>query len=357
MSGHQQDLVDAIDQIFERECDRQVREKAEEGSFPSALWETLEAVGVTRATLPESAGGPGLDFSDAMLALRRTAYHALPAPLAETLLAIRMAARAGLPVPTGPATVAPVRANERLQAEESGGKLLLSGRVTRVPWGDLCASAVLAFEHQRDSWIAVVPLAGMAMTTERNLAGEPRSSIVFDRQPVTTCARLDDAANLLCTEGALFRSVQMLGALERILELSIGYARERIQFGKPIASFQAVQHLLAVMAGEVSAASAAVSAAIRAVSAAPDRADQANHWPVAIAKSRVGEAAGKAADIAHQVHAAMGFTREHSLHYSTRRLWAWRDEFGSETHWQTRLGRMVSANGPEALWPMLTGQP
>ena len=54
---------------------------------------------------------------------------------------------------------------------------------------------------------------------------------------------------------------------------------------------------------------------------------EANPLAVAIAKARCGEAAGKGADIAHQVHAAMGYTREHNLHFSTRRLWAWRDEF------------------------------
>ena len=58
---------------------------------------------------------------------------------------------------------------------------------------------------------------------------------------------------------------------------------------------------------------------------------------------RVGEAAGTGAAIAHQVHGAMGFTYEHSLHHATRRLWAWREEFGNEAVWATRLGRMVAA--------------
>jgi acyl-CoA dehydrogenase len=75
---------------------------------------------------------------------------------------------------------------------------------------------------------------------------------------------------------------------------------------------------------------------------------------VAVAKARVGEAAGKGAEIAHQVHGAMGFTREHNLHYCTRRLWSWRDEFGNETLWQARLGREVARQGADALWPMLT---
>ena len=73
-----------------------------------------------------------------------------------------------------------------------------------------------------------------------------------------------------------------------------------------------------------------------------------------MAKSRTGEAAGKGAEIAHQVHGAMGYTREHNLHYSTRRLWSWRDEFGNETHWQSRLGRSIAAQGADALGPTLS---
>jgi acyl-CoA dehydrogenase len=54
------------------------------------------------------------------------------------------------------------------------------------------------------------------------------------------------------------------------------------------------------------------------------------------------------------VHGAIGFTDEHSLHLKTRRLWAWRMEYGSQTFWSQRLGREVCANGSAALWPMLT---
>ena len=75
---------------------------------------------------------------------------------------------------------------------------------------------------------------------------------------------------------------------------------------------------------------------------------------MAVAKARAGEAAGRAAEIAHQVHGAMGFTHEHALHQSTRRLWSWRDEFGNESFWQQRLGRAVAAAGAAALWPRIT---
>jgi acyl-CoA dehydrogenase len=149
------------------------------------------------------------------------------------------------------------------------------------------------------------------------------------------------------------RAQQMAGALEHILDQSVQFALDRVQFGRPIAKFQAVQHNLAQLAGEAAAAGAAADAAAEAI-AGSGIAGATVPAEVAIAKVRVGEAASTGAAIAHQVHGAMGFTREHSLHHSTRRLWAWREEFGNETYWSMRLGRMVAANGADALWPTLT---
>ena len=153
--------------------------------------------------------------------------------------------------------------------------------------------------------------------------------------------------------GATMRSQQMAGALERILDLSLGYARDRIQFGRPIARFQAIQHSLATLAGEVAAAGSAADAAVSAI-IRHGIDDQRTLFAVAAAKIRAGEAAGAGAAIAHQVHGAMGFTREYSLQQSTRRLWAWRDDFGAESVWAMRLGATVVGRGAAALWPALT---
>jgi len=348
MSEMRNDLLKTVDRIFDAHCQRPVRESAEAGNWPGALWQALEEVGLTRAVLPEAAGGSGIEFEDAMYALRRSAYHAAPVPLAETMLAGRLLAAAGIAVPEGSLTVAPVRSVDQLRFARGAGGATVSGTVQRVPWGAACAHAMVAGELDGKGMVGLVVTAGAAGSVEKNLAGEPRTLLEFERTPLIALAPLDGALLRLQTEGALYRSVQMAGALERVLEYALQYANERVQFGRPIAKFQAIQHMLAVLAGHVAAASAAADAAVEASSVAP--ADLA----VSVAKSRVGEAAGKGAEIAHQVHGAMGYTREHNLHYSTRRLWSWRDEFGNETYWQTRLGRMVAAQGAAALWPMLT---
>jgi acyl-CoA dehydrogenase len=129
-----------------------------------------------------------------------------------------------------------------------------------------------------------------------------------------------------------------------------------VQFGRPIGRFQAVQQQLALAAAEVAAASAAASAAAR-VATADGMLAASTRFAVAAAKARTGEAAGEVARIAHQVHGAIGFTREHDLRLLTTRLWAWRDEDGSEAEWQEWLGGAALEAGADGLWPLITGAP
>ena len=146
---------------------------------------------------------------------------------------------------------------------------------------------------------------------------------------------------------ALARAGQMVGAMAGALALSIEHTRHRQQFGKPLAAFQAIQQQLAVLAEESAAARAASYAAARAA----DRGDAA--FEIACAKLRANIAAGLAASIAHQVHGAIGFTKEYSLHKFTRCLWVWRSEYGNDRHWADVIGKTAAARGAEGFWPGL----
>lgn len=348
MSDIQNDLMNTLDRICEEHCTRAVRVAAEAGDWPSALWNAVDEVGIVSALLPEESGGSGIEFADAMAVLRRSAYHALPLPLAETMLAGRLLLSAGLAVPGGALTVAPPCDGDPLRITRAASGATVSGTALHVPWGDLCAHAVLVSNSEGSSFIGLVGTPGHLTATNRNLAGEARVTLHFDRSPLLAVAPFPGGLDRLRAEGALVRSVQMAGALERILSYGLQYANERVQFGKPIGRFQAVQHMLALLAGHVAAASAAADMAVESSTT------QADEFSVAIAKSRIGEGAGKGAEIAHQVHGAMGFTHEHNLHHSTRRLWSWREEFGNESFWQVRLGGIVAARGAQALWPAIT---
>tara|TARA_B100000427_G_C15301911_1_gene504391 strand:- start:126 stop:569 length:444 start_codon:yes stop_codon:yes gene_type:complete len=147
----------------------------------------------------------------------------------------------------------------------------------------------------------------------------------------------------------------MAGALQTVLEFSVTYAQERQAFGRPIGKFQVVQQNLARLAAETAAATAAAGSAADTIQNA-DSFDEAVILEVAAAKIRTGEAATEGSAIAHQVHGAMGFTAEHVLQRFSKRLFAWRDDFGTETEWAVRLGKIVAANGADKLWPMIASR-
>lgn len=146
---------------------------------------------------------------------------------------------------------------------------------------------------------------------------------------------------------ALAYTCQMAGAMRAALDLTITYARERKQFGKPLASFQAIQQQLAVFAEEVAATDMAAASACRARDRGPAR------FEIAAAKLRANMAVGSVTSVAHQVHGAMGFTKEYKLQKLTRALWQWRSDYGNDRFWSDALGKMIAAMGAEGFWPAL----
>ena len=354
MSENRQILVDAATRLFADHVDRSLLEQAEAGTWPAALWTALQENGLTLASVPEAQGGTGGSPLDELAVLRAAGRAAAPVPLAETMLAGWLLAGAGLKVPFGPLSVAPVRRGEALELTPRDGGFVLSGSVSRIPWGRDAQQLVVLAKNGRAHHVALVPQGVAKVTPGSNLAGEPRDRLVFDHvslsaASVARAAKGVDAAALYA-RGALVRAALMAGALDHVLDLAVRYASERVQFGRPIGRFQAVQQQLAVLAGHCAAAGKAVDAAYEVLEAGGDAG-----LKIAVAKARVGEAAGIGAGIAHQVHGAIGFTHEHTLHYSSRRLWSWRDEFGSESHWQIEIGRRLAAAGADGLWPLLTG--
>jgi acyl-CoA dehydrogenase len=155
--------------------------------------------------------------------------------------------------------------------------------------------------------------------------------------------------------GCVVRSVQTAGALEAILDMTVRYANERVAFERPIAKFQAVQHNLARLAGEVAAAMTAAHSAADAIASAQTF-DDAIFLEATAAKIRSVEAAQEVAAIAHQVHGAIGFTSEHILHRYTLRMLAWRDDFGNESHWAAALGNKIAGRGADDFWPLVAAR-
>src|SRR5277367_599352 len=316
------------------------------------LWDALETAGLTRTWIPEALNGSGATLADGFEVVRIAGEFAISVPLVESLLGGWLLQQAGIPTPLGSGTVAPVDVRDRITA---GADEALSGTARSVPFArDAAWIAVLGARANRP-FVALVDRSLCRIQEHANLAGDARDAVaLLDVVPsVMTQAAIDTDALLLI--GAAVRSMQMAGALQAILDMSVAYANLRVAFEKPIAKFQAIQHSLAKLAGEAAAAVAAAGSAADAIAAA-SQFDAAVFLEVASAKIRVGEAAATGAAIAHQVHGAIGFSQEHVLHRYTQRLLAWRDDFGSESHWAVRLGQLVAGNGADALWPMLAAR-
>lgn len=343
-------LLDGVGRMMAERCGPAVVAAAEE-RWPDELWALVQAAGLPLAPVPEDAGGGGADQADAFAVARLAAASALPLPLGETgLLAGHALSQAGLAVPSGP--LAAVWGGVRAQRDDD--TVQLSGTARRVPWGAQAERVAVLAEASDGLVVCAVDPQACSPQRRANLAGEPRDTLVFDGVLVGAGdhapAPAALTADVLEQRGGLLRAAQMAGALTAASQLSVTFAGERVQFGRPIGGFQAVGSLLALLAAEAAAAAAAVDAALASIA---DGGDVGN--AVAAAKVRAGQAAGSGAEMAHQIHGAIGYTREHRLHHLTRRLWSWRDEYGSEVVWAQRLGRSALMAGGGGVWPLITG--
>lgn len=323
-------VEDQADRLLRDAITREVLAAADGGVFDAALWQKVSEAGLPLALLGEEAGGIGLAPRQAFRLLRLAGQHALPLPLGETMLFAALSGTSG----DAPAGLA----------------LSAGGVLPRVAFGADVAVVLLA---EVGGW-RVVPASELQVTSEgRNIAGAPRvtltaaggTSLLLPGWLARSAG--EDPVLALRACGALARAAGMAGAMRRVLAMAVDHAATRVQFGRPLARFQAIQHMLAAAAEESAAASAIVDSAAEAWG------QEDFVMRAAVAKSRAGLAAGRVAAIGHQVHAAMGFTQEHDLHFFTRRLLSWRDEFGSDAEWDGWIGQRICTAGGGALWQTL----
>jgi acyl-CoA dehydrogenase len=321
---------------------------------PEDLWGVLRESGFDKALLPESKGGAGVSWADACGLLVLSGEHAAAAPLAEAMVGHWLVEHAGVTGATLP-TIASSAHAEELRVGRARDGWRVDGTLPRVPWGG--ASTHVAFIVGSGTAAQLIVLArdaaGISITPGRNLAGEPRDTLVLDGVVPHAVVPAPFGAGELLTVAAIVRSALMAGAIERSLALAVEYANLRVQFGRPIGKFQAVQQSIAVLATQAAAARAAAEAGSEAIDEwlAGEGEPLTQSIAGASAKIRTGEAAGQACAIAHQVFGATGFTEEHELHRFTKRLWSWRDECGNEAFWSRALGeRILAGDSGRSFW-------
>jgi acyl-CoA dehydrogenase len=343
-------LVESATRLFHDHVDAGLLESAKREGWSPMLWQALEAVEFTRIGVSEEGGGAGGTLSDLAAVLRIAGRYTAPVPLAETtMLAAWMLAATGLPITRGPLAVGPT-GRETVRVRRERHRWIVSGALNRVPWARMAQRLVLLAHSEDGGMVVSVDPARCIIRPGRNLADEPRDAVLLHDVIAEHAALAGPVTHsALMLRGALARALLMAGALERALELAVGYAQERVQFGRRIGQFQAIQQQLARLAAEVAAA---VASALSAAGAMERDADVT--LAVASAKIRTAEAAHAGALIAHQVHGAIGVTDEYPLHHATLRLWSWREEYGNEAHWAARLGGLTQKRGADMLWPALT---
>ncbi len=286
-----QELIDPFARLIEDVCTPAAIRVVEGGGDANAMWDAFVESGFLDALVAEESGGAGLSLADAAPLLELLGRHAVPLPVGDTMIARALLARAGVEAPSGSIAIA--------------------------------------------TGAGVIPFAGVA---GHILSGTPDAPILTEANPQPTGVFHDTGAYVAAVDGsalrpvaAALRALLISGAAGRVLEMTVAYANERSQFGKPIGKQQVIQQQLAIVAEQ--AVAARIAAAIGARSGLPPRLLDA-----AIAKHGASLAAMQIAPIAHAVHGAIGVSEEYDLQLLTRSLHAWRLADGSEAYWAGVIG-------------------
>jgi acyl-CoA dehydrogenase len=347
-------VAETAERIFADLADAQTINRDKNGNWKAPLWRALTEAGLPLSWVPEDCGGSGASLAEGFSVLSAAGRFAIAMPLAETMLAGWLLAQARITSPDGAMTVAPASPKDRIAVGADG---TLTGRARGVPFaGDVRHIAVLA-QGAGGVSIALVEASACRIEAGLNLANDGNDTVTFTNAAPVAIKPAPDGVDqtTLMLMGGVARSLQIAGALESMLDVSVRYSNERVAFEKKISKFQAVQHNLARLAGESAAALAAATSAADAIASCQSFNDEVFLEAVS-AKIRCSEAAEKGAAIAHQVHGAIGFTIEHILHRYSLRALAWRDDFGSESYWAVELGRLVAARGADELWPLVASR-
>ena len=334
-------LSDSVEKIFSDHVTKGCIISSEKGEWPKDLWNEVLDNGLNLVLVPEELGGVGGTWTDAGILFKAIGRYQAPIPLAENIIAGYLLGLGNISFPDN--SIITLLNGELILNDNK-----LSGVSIRTPFGNHSSHGVAIVNENNKSKLVLVPIPKDSSSDDKNIALENRSNIEFKNIEVTNIADIDFNSELIFKLGALMRSCQIAGGLESLLSQSVRYANERIQFGRPIAKFQAIQQELAVLATHVAASGVAADFASSSMD------DGGEELAIASAKSRVDDAISVCASIAHQVHGAIGFTYEHGLHFSTRRLWSWRAEYGSGSYWAKILGEKAVSNGANNFWPSIT---
>ncbi len=317
--------------------------------YDEAVWSAMAEQGWLAIELPEDEGGLGLGMVELAVLCEEIGRRLVAAPFLPTIAVLaalcgdEARAEAGTKdwreaLGRGAAVgcVAAAPGGNGLTVSGSGGRVRLSGRtppVAYAPSADvavvLAGDGVYGVDLGQEERPAALP----AMDRTRELG-----VLAFDGTPALFLGG-EEAAALLVDRAATLASAEMLGAADQVLALSVQYAKDRVQFGKPIGSFQAVKHMLADALVDVEGMrSTAYYAAWCAAAGDPERTLAAS-----MAKAWCSDASRRVMATGLQVHGGIGFTWEHDMHLYLKRAQLDQVSYGDAAAHRDRIASLLRA--------------
>src|SRR3984957_420738 len=234
-------VAETAEKIFADLADAQTINSDKKGAWKAPLWQALSEAGLPLAWVPEDCGGSGASLAEGFSVLSAAGRFAIAVPLAETMLAGWLLAQAKITSPDGEMTVAPASPKDRVTLNTDGS---LSGRARGVPFAKSAKHLAALVDGANGLSIALVEARDCRIEAGLNLGGDDNDPVTFEKvTPLTLKPApkgFDHTALLLM--GGVARSLQIAGALESMLDISVRYSNERVAFEKKISKFQAVQH-------------------------------------------------------------------------------------------------------------------
>jgi alkylation response protein AidB-like acyl-CoA dehydrogenase len=344
LSDDQQALRDGAAELLDGLADPAKVRAFTQGTAPfdSVLWDAMIEQGWLAIDTPEADGGLGFGTVEVCVLLEQLGAHCAPAPFLGGVLALdalrhggagELAARvlAGAVACIGWSRAATV------QAETRGDGWVLHGRTDPVPYAPAADIAVVVASDPAGPAVFAVELADDRPAREAAL--DVTRPLGWLRFAATPAIRLGgpEAAVRLADRGAAYVAAEMLGGAQRVLDMAVAYAKDRVQFGRPIGSFQAIKHRCADMLVDVEGMRSSAYWAAWAIGADEDDASIA----ASTAKCWASDASKRVMASALQVHGGIGFTWEHDLHFFLKRAQLDQLLFGDAVFHRGRLTQLL----------------
>jgi alkylation response protein AidB-like acyl-CoA dehydrogenase len=358
LSEEQEMLKKAARDFLEDKCPKTLvcEMETDEKGYPPELWQEMAGLGWMGLAFPESYGGSGMGFIDLAILLEEMGRACLPGPFfSSVILGGFTTLDAGsdaqkqkyLPdIASGRSifTLALTEVNAWYDAASiattataDGDGFVIEGTKLFVPDAHVAGYLLCVARTEQSAnpeegltvFIVEVPSPGLSHSALKTISGDKLFEVAFDGVRVPRENILGQSGKgweivqRIIERGAVGKCCDIVGGLQRVLEMTLDYAKERYQFDRPIGSFQVIQHYCADMATDVdSTRFITYQAAWMLSEGLPCRRE------VAIAKTWAGEAYERVVTLAHQIHGAIGCTIDHDLQFYTKRGKAAQLSFG-----------------------------